>query len=74
MHYKNGRQAKSGDIVLNLNDWKTGVLHSLNLTNDICNGRLAQISQNDAYINIKDCVHLDDIKVHGDKIPSSIKE
>ena len=61
MHYKNGREAKSGDRVISLINGQSGILHSTNAQSDCCNGRLAEISQNDPYVNIKDCLHLDDV-------------
>jgi hypothetical protein len=61
MHYKNGREAKNGDKALNLHTGLSGILHSTQAGSDTCNGRLAVISQNDPYINIKDCLHVDDI-------------
>ena len=63
MHYKNGREAKPGDMVVNFNGTTTqsGILHSLVAGSDCCNGRLALPTASDPYINIKDCLHVDDI-------------
>ena len=63
MHYKNGREAKQGDIVVHLNNHysSVGVLHSLSAASDTCNARLAQTSANDPYITVKDCLHIDDV-------------
>lgn len=61
MHYRNGREAKEGDKVVNLNGGQFGILHSTMSQSTTCNGRLAQISPNDPYVNIKDCVHIDDV-------------
>jgi hypothetical protein len=61
MHYKNGREAKAGDVVVSLSCRQMGVLHSVNEQTETCNGRLASTSSNDPYINIGDCLHIDDI-------------
>jgi hypothetical protein len=61
MHYKNGREAKAGDVIVSLSNKQMGVLHSVIASTDTCNGRLASTSPNDPYINIKDCLHVDDI-------------
>lgn len=62
MHYKNGREAKEGDKVFDLVSSQTGILHSTSASCDTCNGRLAVLNNNDPYINIKDCIHADDVK------------
>lgn len=61
MHYKNGRAAKDGDKIVNLPTGLAGVLHSSNAQSTTCNGRLAQISQNDAYVTLSECLHIEDI-------------
>jgi hypothetical protein len=61
MHYKNGREAKQGDVVVNVAQKQFGILHTLNAQSDTCNGRLAMASPNDPWVNIKDCLHIDDI-------------
>ena len=61
MHYKNGREAKAGDIVVDLDNKLMGVLHSPTAETDCCNGRLAPLSQNDPYVSLKNCLHIDDI-------------
>lgn len=61
MHYKNGREAKHGDKVINLVTGASGLIHSLNSQSDTCNGRLAMTTPNDPYVNVKDCVHCDDV-------------
>lgn len=71
MHFKNGREAKSGDRVLNVLTGETGLLHSLSAQSETCNGRLAKFSQNDSYVTIGDCLHLDDIAATG--VPDSSK-
>jgi hypothetical protein len=61
MHYKNGREAKAGDKIVNLPTGLSGVLHSTVPSATSCNGRLAAINSNDPYVNISDCLHMDDI-------------
>jgi hypothetical protein len=61
MHYKNGREAKAGDKVVNLPTGRSGVLHTVSAQFDTCNGCLAKISDSDPYVTIKECLHIDDI-------------
>ena len=61
MHYKNGRAAKAGDRVLNLETGAVGVLHSLQSQSTTCNGRLSPTTQNDALVTISKCLHLGDV-------------
>lgn len=61
MHYKNGREAKAGDKVVNLTSGRSGILHSTQAQSATCNGRLAQINENDPYVTIGECLHIDDI-------------
>lgn len=61
MHYKNGRMAKEGDVVVNLSNKVCGILHSTNPGSTTCNGRIAMTSQNDPYVTIGECLHMDDI-------------
>lgn len=63
MHYKNGREAKAGDKVIQLvaSPHTAGIVHSLAAGSTSCNARLAITSPNDPYINLHDCLHLDDI-------------
>ncbi|MFZ3043884.1 MAG: hypothetical protein WA058_02120 [Minisyncoccia bacterium] len=73
MHYKNGREAKEGDKVVCIGGGMivTGILHSVNAQSDTCNGRLAPTSQSDPYVNIKDCLHIDDVAAA--EIPDTTK-
>lgn len=64
MHYKNGREAKQGDCILNPNGIysKIGVLVNLQPGNTACNGNL--VTMTGAYpdtITVGDCWHLDDV-------------
>lgn len=65
MHYKNGREAKNGDKVAWMNDYgvfAVGILYDACAGNDYCNGKLALIRPNDPCPNLKECLHLDDVK------------
>lgn len=64
MHYKNGREAKNGDKVVLINDYSSviGILYDATAGNDYCNGKLAPISPNDPCPNLKECLHIDDVK------------
>lgn len=65
MHYKNGREAKNGDKVLVVPSYGapyTGILYDAVAGNDFCNGRIAITSGNDPLPNLKECLHVDDVK------------
>lgn len=65
MHYRNGREAKNGDKIVQLEIEggminAIGVLYDATPGNDYCNGRIAPIpSQTGACMC--DCLHLDDV-------------
>lgn len=68
MHYRNGREAKNGDKVVLLaaigfgnQEVAVGILYDAVAGNDRCNGRIAQINRNDAFPDLKDVLHLDDV-------------
>jgi hypothetical protein len=61
MHYRNGREAKAGDVILSLQTGKTGVMYEAVAGVKQCSARLAQIHQNDEYITVGECLHLDDV-------------
>ena len=63
MHYKNGREAKDGDRVIQIQGKSalTGILHSTNAQATSCNGRLAVVTLSDPYVNVGDCLHVDDV-------------
>ena len=67
MHYRNGREAKNGDIVLSLSGYGSnvinalGVLHSAVAGNDYCNGNIAPIQEIRAGACMVDCLHIDDV-------------
>lgn len=64
MHYKNGREAKNGDKVMLIPSYGTpmiGILYDAVAGNDYCNGKLAQIHSSDSMVNLKECLHYDDV-------------
>lgn len=65
MHYRNGREAKNGDKVVQIGaDGKIeafGVLHSAQPGNDYCNGQIAVIQHAQATACMCDCLHVDDV-------------
>lgn len=64
MHYRNGREAKNGDKLVQLEGGKVvafGVLHSATAGNDYCNGNIASIQNPQQYACIIDCLHVDDV-------------
>lgn len=66
MHYRNGREAKNGDVIVQL-DYSSGkvvtfgVLHSATPGNDYCNGVIAPVQENRAGACMCDCLHIDDL-------------
>jgi len=64
MHYRNGREAKNGDKIVQLEGGKVvafGVLHSAVPGNDYCNGNIAVIQNPQQYACMVDCLHVDDV-------------
>ena len=66
MHYRNGREAKNGDKVIQLGyDGSVvvavGVLYDAKPGNDYCNGSLAPIQGPVTSACMCDCLHLDDV-------------
>lgn len=65
MHYRNGREAKNGDKVVQLgSDGKitsVGILFDAKPGNDYCNGSLAAIQHNVTGACMVDCLHIDDV-------------
>ncbi len=65
MHFRNGREAKNGDQVVQIGfDGKinaVGVLHSAVAGNDYCNGQIAPIQSVNTTACICDCIHVDDL-------------
>ena len=64
MHYRNGREAKNGDKIVQLEGGKVvafGVLHSAVPGNDYCNGQIAVVQHAQATACMVDCLHVDDV-------------
>lgn len=64
MHYRNGREAKNGDKIVQLDGGKVvafGVLHSAVPGNDYCNGQIAVIQHAQQGACMVDCLHVDDV-------------
>lgn len=65
MHYRNGKEAKNGDkiVQLGVNGEITavGVLHSAIAGNDYCNGQIAPIQPTNTTACLVDCLHVDDV-------------
>ena len=64
MHYRNGREAKNGDKIVQLQGGQVtsyGVLHSAVAGNDYCNGSIAPIATNTSAC-LCDCLHVDDVE------------
>lgn len=65
MHYRNGREAKNGDriVQLGMSDGKLigiGVLYDAQPGNDYCNGSVAPIAASTGACLV-DCLHADDL-------------
>lgn len=71
MHYKNGREAKQGDRVIDTRFGPAGIVHSIQSGSESCNARVAAVTPNDAYVTLGDCLHVDDIAAA--TIPDSSK-
>jgi hypothetical protein len=65
MHYRNGREAKNGDQVVQIGvNGKInafGVLHSAVPGNDYCNGQIALVQNPVTGACMCDCLHADDL-------------
>ena len=65
MHYRNGREAKNGDLILQIGfDGKInalGVLHDAVAGNDYCNGKVAPVLTIPSGACMCDCLHIDDV-------------
>ena len=65
MHYRNGREAKNGDKIIQVgSDGKinaAGVLYDAKPGNDFCNGNIAPIQAPVSYACLCDCLHVDDV-------------
>lgn len=64
MHYRNGREAKNGDKIIQLNGGKieaVGILHGATAGNDYCNGNIAPIQNTNTMACMCDCLHVEDV-------------
>ena len=67
MHYRNGREAKNGDVVLSLDGHgkvvinALGVLYNATPGNNYCNGQIAPIQAPDKGACLCDCLHIEDV-------------
>lgn len=65
MHYRNGREAKNGDKIIQLgSDGKVtavGVLYDAKPGDDYCNGCIAPVQSPVTGACMCDCLHLDDV-------------
>jgi hypothetical protein len=68
MHYRNGREAKNGDRIVQIGGYGTsaqigavGVLYDASPGNDHCNGTIAPIQPVNMAACLCDCLHVDDL-------------
>lgn len=64
MHYRNGREAKNGDPIVQIENGQVkavGVLHSAQPGNDYCNGYIAPTQHLQVSACLVDCLHVDDL-------------
>ena len=68
MHYRNGREAKNGDVIVSISAFsalpvlRTGVLFAAQPGNDYCNGTLVPLTGGAPEgACLADCFHIDDV-------------
>lgn len=68
MHYRNGREAKNGDKIIQIGGYGSGgevtavgVLYDAKPGNDHCNGSIAPIQSTTTSACLCDCLHVDDL-------------
>lgn len=69
MHYRNGREAKNGDVIVQIGGYGSGeakvvalgVLHGATPGNDYCNGNVAPVQNTLTSACLCDCLHVDDL-------------
>lgn len=65
MHYLNGREARNGDVVIQLDGGKVvalGVLYGAEPGNDYCNGNIAPVQSVQTMACLCDCLHVEDLQ------------
>jgi len=75
MHYKNGREAKNGDMVVFMPGWgppMVGMLYDATAGNDYCNGTIAPVHPGQPGANLSECLHLDDfLRAMPEEVPDT---
>ncbi len=68
MHYRNGREAKNGDKIVQIGGYgdravivAVGVLYDAKPGNDFCNGNIAPVQSTTTGACLCDCLHVDDL-------------
>ncbi len=68
MHYRNGREAKNGDRIVQIGGYgesvqitAVGVLYDAKPGNEYCNGTIAPIQSINTGACMCDCLHVDDV-------------
>ena len=72
MHYRNGREAKNGDKIVQLSSYNgegdnhpqitaIGILYDAKPGNDYCNGKIAPAQASNEGACMCDCLHVDDL-------------
>jgi hypothetical protein len=68
MHYRNGREAKNGDTIVQIGGYgdsvqitAVGVLYGAKPGNDYCNGNMAPVQNAVTGACMCDCLHVDDL-------------
>ena len=68
MHYRNGREAKNGDKIVQIGGYGSGaeivavgVLYDAKPGSDHCNGSIAPVQQVITGACLCDCLHVDDV-------------
>jgi hypothetical protein len=69
MHYRNGREAKNGDIIVQIGGYgeeggkvtAVGVLYNAVPGSDYCNGNIAPVQSPVSSACLCDCLHIDDV-------------
>ena len=66
MHYRNGREAKNGDKIIQLSTEggrlvSVGILYDATPGSDFCNGHIAPVLTTREMACLCDCLHVDDL-------------